>query len=90
MPFIPCLTGAVALYRLDDETLIAVVVEAWDDTGAPYIAGDRVLVPATSRLGFVRLESASGLVADPARPVRQPTRGERPPHGGRPKEGVRL
>lgn len=84
MVFIPCLTGAVALYRLDDETLLALVVEAWDETGAPYIAGERALVAADSRPGFVRLEPASGQIANPARPVRQPKRGERPP-----KEGVR-
>ncbi|WP_431897925.1 hypothetical protein [Nonomuraea sp. bgisy101] len=93
MAFIPCTTGAIALYKvLDDEQRLALAVEAWDETGAPYVAGEAVLVRADSLPGFVRLEAAWVEVPRPDRRVRQPDRvGPRPAQveGGRPRERER-
>lgn len=87
---IPCTTGAVALYQLDDDTVLAVPVEAWDGQGAAYVAGDTGLVEATTRAGFLRLEQAAVALPPSGRPPRTPERaGPRPrPQGPREREGV--
>jgi hypothetical protein len=86
MAFIPCTTGTVALYDLPGGALEAVLVEAWDETGAPYIAEQSGLINATTQPEFVRLENASAIVPPPALPptvvqvLRGPAgRGTRPP-----------
>lgn len=69
--FIPCTTGTVALYQQADEGILAMPVEAWDDAGAPYIAGATALVAASSRSGFLRLEPAA-VALPPARAPKTP------------------
>lgn len=81
MILIPSVAGASALYHhLDDagtadpgQGILAVPVEAWDDTGAAYVAGLNKLTPATTfrpnRLAFLRLAgqhstTGFGLVED--------------------------
>ncbi|MGI5155831.1 hypothetical protein [Microbispora sp. CA-102843] len=65
---IPCVTGTVALFIQADGSQLAVLVEAWDDSGAPYIAGQAGLVVATAQPGFTRLERASSILPAPALP----------------------
>ncbi|GAA4924559.1 hypothetical protein HD597_011308 [Nonomuraea thailandensis] len=87
--YCPCTTGTVALYvdQADDDLLVAVPVEAWDEAGAAYVAGLRGLVLADSRPGFVRLEQASARLPRPDAPVREPVKIGAPeprgPHGPR-------
>jgi len=66
--YVACTTGTVALYRDDDGTQRAVVVEAWDEDGAPWIAGVAGLVAAADQAGFVRLERAVAVIPPPAIP----------------------
>ena len=77
MPLIPCLTGTRAVYETATDTEITVVsvpVEAWDDLGAPRVAGTDGLVPAaTLQVGFVRLEPLAERATRDARPPREPT-----------------
>ncbi|MDF5758623.1 hypothetical protein [Spongiactinospora sp. TRM90649] len=94
MAWIPCTTGTAALYKGLDGAMVAVVVEAWDDAGVPYVAGDAGLEDARSRPGFVRLARAVAIVPPPALPpvVVHPPRPSRPvrpgPDGpGRPDPG---
>ncbi|MEU8199297.1 hypothetical protein AB0C10_36485 [Microbispora amethystogenes] len=68
MPLIPCTTGTVALFTQADGSQLAVLVEAWDEAGAPYIAGQAGLVVATAQPGFTRLERPSSTVPPPALP----------------------
>lgn len=91
MALIPCASGTVALYKVDgdDETLLAVPVEAWG-TEEPFTAfvatPDGHLAAAHSRAGFVRLEQASQPLPAPGRPVGQPVKigpPERKPRGPR-------
>ncbi|MGW6502970.1 hypothetical protein [Nonomuraea angiospora] len=87
--FIACATGTVALYTRpdDEEQLLAIPVEAYDDAGAAYVAGIKGLIVADSRPGFVRLEQASQPLARPGRPVREPVRvGPAPAPKPRPRE----
>lgn len=67
--FTPSVAGAKALYyRVVDGApdpglgFVAVPIEAWDDTGAPYVAGGNKLVLATAyrqnKLSFLRLSGA--------------------------------
>ncbi|WP_049562242.1 hypothetical protein [Nonomuraea sp. SBT364] len=83
MAFTPCTSGTVALYTVDDETLLAVPVEAWDEQGVAHIAGIKGLIQADTRPGFLRLEQASQPLPAPGRPVREPVR-VGPPPGRRP------
>jgi hypothetical protein len=61
--FTPCTTGTEALYRplenADERELLAAPVEAWDEAGGAYVAGQQGLVPATTFRGerwtFLRL-----------------------------------
>lgn len=81
--FIPCTTGAQAVYGRDDGTELAVAVEAWDEAGGPYVAGTAALAPAGSLPGFLRLEPPAAELPGLMRDVRQPDRaGPRP--GGQP------
>ncbi len=87
--FAPCTTGTVALFQQDDsEGVLALPVEAWDETGAPYVAGPNGLVAATSRPAFLRLEAAA--VALPARraPKSPVPVGPRQPRGPRERPGA--
>jgi hypothetical protein len=77
--YTPCTTGTVALYATDAEQLLAVPVEAWDETGAAHIAGLKGLILADTRPGFVRLEQASAQLPAPGRPVKEPVRIGPPP-----------
>jgi hypothetical protein len=72
----PCTTGTEALYQrlAEDGTplaagLLGVKVEAWDDQGAPYVAGKNKLVLAATfadnRLVFVRLSGAQTWTGEP-------------------------
>ena len=74
--FTACMTGTVVLYAVpdDDEQLLALPVEAWDEHGAAYVAGAAGLVKADSRPGFVRLEQASARLPRPGQPVGEPVR----------------
>jgi len=74
--FTACVTGTVALYTVpdDDEQMLAVPVEAWDEAGAAYVAGIKGLILADTRPGFLRLEQASQPLPRPGRPVREPVR----------------
>lgn len=84
--YCPCTTGTVALYTMpdDDEQLLAIPVEAWDDAGAAYVAGLKGLIVADSRPGFVRLEQASQPLARPGRAAKDPVR-VGPPAPGKPR-----
>ncbi|MEU6781496.1 hypothetical protein ABZ912_20010 [Nonomuraea angiospora] len=89
--FTACTTGTVALYTVegDDEQLLAIPIEAWDDTGAAYVAGIKALILADSRPGFLRLEQASQPLARPGRAVKEPVRvGPPPSPGPRPRDPV--
>lgn len=79
--FTACMTATVALYTLpdDDETIVALPVEAWDEQGAAYVAGIKGLIVADSRPGFVRLEQASARLPRPDAPVREPVKVGPPP-----------
>lgn len=81
MAFTSCTTGAVALYAVegDDEQLLAIPVEAWDEQGTAYVAGIKGLIATDSRPGFLRLEQASQPLARPGRAVREPVRVGPPP-----------
>lgn len=89
MPVIltPCTTGTEALFeRLDDTGqpdpglgVLGIPVEAWDDAGAPLVAGRDRLVPVDSfrsnRFRFARLAVATTASAgDPTEPERRPVR----------------
>ena len=52
---IPCVTGTVALIAQADGSQLAVLVEAWDEAGAPYIAGQAGHVVATAPPGYLTL-----------------------------------
>lgn len=84
MALIPCSSATLALFAKDDsEVFRAVPVEAWDETGVPYIAGATGLVAATAESGLVRLHAAETTLRVPG-VVRQPDRGgppaPTPPH----------
>ncbi|MFB4273030.1 hypothetical protein [Nonomuraea sp. GTA35] len=89
MALIPCTTGTVALYKVegDDETVIAVPVEAWgsEDPFTAFVATrDGHLAAAHSRAGFVGLEQASAPLPRPGAPVREPVKvGPGEPRGPR-------
>lgn len=84
----PCTTGTEALFeRLDEDGVtprpdlgvLGVPVEAWDDTGAPLVAGRNGLVLVASfrsnRFVFVRLAIATTQSApDAEEPQRWPVR----------------
>lgn len=89
MAYTSCTTGTVALYTVqgDDEQLLAIPVEAWDDSGVAYVAGIRALIAADTKPGFLRLEQASQPLARPGRAVREPVRvGPEPAPKPRPRE----
>lgn len=81
MVFTPCMTGTEALYRPveasegDEREVLAVPVEAWDETGVPFVAGRHVLIDAAAfQAGnwvFVRLSSAMTWSGRPAEPVKR-------------------
>lgn len=76
MAFTACTTGTVALYTLpaDDETIVAIPVEAWDEKGDAYVAGVKGLIVADSRPGFLRLEQASQQLPHPGKAPREPVK----------------
>jgi hypothetical protein len=93
MVLTPCTTGTEALFlRLDAEGLpdptlgvLGVPVEAWDDSGTPYVAGRQGLVPVdgfrSNRFAFSRLAIATTASApdaeEPRRvPIRDPGDGQ--------------
>jgi hypothetical protein len=81
---VPCTTGTVALYQEGaEETILALPVEAWDDTGAAYVAGTSGLVAASTLAGFLRLEAAA-IALPPRRAPKAPV-----PVGPRPRRGPR-
>ncbi len=85
---LPCTTGTVALFQEEEETVLALPVEAWDDTGAPYVAGPTGLVTATTRAGFLRLEAAA-VALPPRRAPKSPVPvGPRQPRGPRERPGA--
>ncbi|MET8864672.1 hypothetical protein ABZW11_17180 [Nonomuraea sp. NPDC004580] len=78
--FTGCTTSTVALYMAgDDETVVAVPVEAWDEQGSAYVAGVKGLILADTRPGFLRLEQASAPLPAPGRPVKEPVKVGPPP-----------
>lgn len=81
MAFTSCTTSTVALYTLpdDDETIVALPVEAWDEQGAAYVAGLKGLILADTRPGFIRLEQASVRLPGPGKPVKEPIKIGPPP-----------
>ncbi|MEU8362320.1 hypothetical protein AB0C27_40510 [Nonomuraea sp. NPDC048882] len=91
MAFIACTTSTVALYTdpADDELLVALPVEAWDEHGAAYIAGIKGLILADTRPGFMRLEQASARLPGPGKPVKEPIKVGPPPRGpGGPRDPI--
>lgn len=90
--FTGCTTSAVALYTVeeDDELLIALPVEAWDESGAAYVAGLKGLILADSRPGFLRLEQASAKLPRPGEVPREPVKvGPPEPRGpGGPRDPI--
>jgi len=84
--YTPCTTGTVALYRQDADTLVAVPVEAWDETGAAQVAGESGLILATARTGFVHLEQASAQLPAPGKPAKEPVRIGPPPMARRERD----
>jgi hypothetical protein len=87
--FTACTTRTVALYTLpdDDEMIVALPVEAWDEQGAAYIAGIKGLILADTRPGFLRLEQSSLELPRPdGPPPKEPVRvgpAPKPPRGPR-------
>jgi hypothetical protein len=79
--FTACTTGTVALYTVedDDEQLLALPVEAWDEQGIAYVAGIKGLILADSRPNFLRLEQASARLPRPGEPAKEPVRVGPPP-----------
>lgn len=81
MAVIPCTTGTEALYRPleaaegDEREVLAVPVEAWDETGTPFVAGRQGLTDAASfQAGnwvFVRLSARLTWSGRPAEPVKR-------------------
>ncbi|MEV0382886.1 hypothetical protein [Nonomuraea sp. NPDC050643] len=86
MAFTACTTGTVALYTVegDDEHLLAIPVEAWNEAGAACVAGLKGLIVADTRPGFLRLEQASQPLPRPGRAAREPIRFG-PPAPGKPR-----
>jgi len=76
MAFVPCTTSTVALYMVegDDETLLAVPVEAWSEDGFAFVAQTMKLAAAHTLPRFVRLEQASARLPRPGQPVGEPVR----------------
>jgi hypothetical protein len=82
--YCPCTTGTVALYTdpADDELLVAVPVEAWDEHGLAYVADVSELIAARTLQGFVRLEQASARLPRPGTKPQEPVRVGPPPARG--------
>lgn len=81
MALLPCTSGTVALYMVegDDETLLAIPVEAWSEDGFAFVAQTMKLAAAHTLPRFVRLEQASQPLPAPGRPVGEPVRVGPPP-----------